>query len=124
MYEVSASPAPAAPAGPPTAGPGGVQRKGLALALILLAQFLVVVDVSIVTLALPAIQRGLHFPAAGLQWVISGYALAFGGFLLLGGRSADDFRPVRDAGPPVPRHPAAVRHEAPHQARRGERPGR
>jgi MFS family permease len=62
----------------------------------LLAQFLVVVDVSIV--ALPAIQRGLHFPAAGLQWVISGYALAFGGFLLLGGRSADGFRPVRDAG--------------------------
>ena len=44
---------------------------------------------SIVTLALPAIQRGLGFSPAGLQWVISAYALAFGGFLLLGGRLAD-----------------------------------
>ena len=50
---------------------------------------LVVIDVSIVTLALPAIQRGLGFSPAGLQWVISAYALAFGGFLLLGGRLAD-----------------------------------
>ena len=74
---------------PPPAEPAGIRRKGPALGLILLAQFLVVVDVSIVTLALPAIQRGLHFSVTGLQWVISGYALAFGGFLLLGGRSAD-----------------------------------
>ncbi len=55
----------------------------------MLAQLLVVIDGSIVTLALPAIQRGLGFSPAGLQWVISGYALAFGGFLLLGGRLAD-----------------------------------
>jgi EmrB/QacA subfamily drug resistance transporter len=55
----------------------------------LLAQLVVVIDVSIVTLALPAIQHGLGFSPVGLQWVISGYALAFGGFLLLGGRLAD-----------------------------------
>jgi EmrB/QacA subfamily drug resistance transporter len=65
------------------------RHKGLGLGLILLAQLLVVIDVSIVTLALPAIQRGLGFSPVGLQWVLSGYALAFGGFLLLGGRLAD-----------------------------------
>ena len=70
-------------------GDGRVRHRGLALGLILLAQMLVVIDVSIVTLALPAIQRGLGFSSAGLQWVISAYALAFGGFLLLGGRLAD-----------------------------------
>jgi EmrB/QacA subfamily drug resistance transporter len=71
------------------AGGGRPRHRGLALSLVLLAQLLVVIDVSIVTLALPAIQRGLGFSPAGLQWVISGYALAFGGFLLLGGRLAD-----------------------------------
>src|SRR5271165_5850006 len=71
------------------AGVGRARHRGLALGLILLAQLLVVIDVSIVTLALPAIQRGLGFSPAGLQWVISAYALAFGGFLLLGGRLAD-----------------------------------
>jgi EmrB/QacA subfamily drug resistance transporter len=71
------------------AGDGTARHRGLALALILLAQLLVVIDVSIVTLALPSIQRGLGFSAVGLQWVLSGYALAFGGFLLLGGRLAD-----------------------------------
>jgi EmrB/QacA subfamily drug resistance transporter len=65
------------------------RHRGLALGLILLAQLLVVIDVSIVTLALPAIQRGLGFSPVGLQWVLSAYALAFGGFLLLGGRLAD-----------------------------------
>jgi len=76
----------------PASGPAGggpARHRGLALILVLLAQLLVVIDVSIVTLALPAIQRGLGFSPAGLQWVISGYALAFGGFLLLGGRLAD-----------------------------------
>ena len=71
------------------AGDGRARHRGLALGLILLAQLLVVIDVSIVTLALPAIQRGLGFSPAGLQWVISAYALTFGGFLLLGGRLAD-----------------------------------
>lgn len=68
---------------------GRARHRGLALGLILLAQLLVVIDVSIVTLALPAIQRGLGFSPVGLQWVLSAYALAFGGFLLLGGRLAD-----------------------------------
>ena len=71
------------------AGAGRARHRGLALGLILLAQLLVVIDVSIVTLALPAIQHGLGFSPAGLQWVLSAYALAFGGFLLLGGRLAD-----------------------------------
>jgi len=71
------------------AGGRGARHRGLALGLILVAQLLVVIDVSIVTLALPAIGRALDFSATGLQWVISGYALAFGGLLLLGGRSAD-----------------------------------
>ena len=75
----------------PARGPanGQARHRGLALGLILLAQLLVVIDVSIVTLALPAIQRGLGFSPVGLQWVLSGYALAFGGFLLLGGRLGD-----------------------------------
>ena len=76
-------------AGRQVAGPSRTRRKRVALGLILLAQFLVVVDVSIVTLALPGIGRALHFSAGNLQWVISAYALSFGGFLLLGGRVAD-----------------------------------
>ncbi len=68
-------------------GPPG--HRGLALGLILMAQLLLTIDVMIVTLALPAIQRSLGFSPTGLQWVIGAYALAFGGFLLLGGRLAD-----------------------------------
>lgn len=85
---VQAAASAAGTAGRP-AGGGRARHRGLALALVLLAQLLVVIDVSIVTLALPAIQRGLGFSPVGLQWVLSGYALAFGGFLLLGGRLAD-----------------------------------
>jgi EmrB/QacA subfamily drug resistance transporter len=81
----------AGPGTQPARGParGQPRNRGLALGLILLAQLLVVIDVSIVTLALPAIQRGLGFSPVDVQWVLSGYALAFGGFLLLGGRMAD-----------------------------------
>jgi MFS family permease len=82
----------AAPKGGTAIGPaeaGRPRHRGLALGLVLLAQLLVVIDVSIVTLALPAIQRALHFSPVNLQWVLSGYALVFGGFLLLGGRLAD-----------------------------------
>lgn len=63
-------------------------RWGL-LGLLALAQFMVVLDTSIVNVALPAIQKALHFTASDLQWVITAYTLAFGGFLLLGGRAAD-----------------------------------
>src|SRR5215203_6173568 len=59
------------------------------LALLLLGQFLVVLDVSVVNVALPAMQDGLHLSATGLQWVVNGYTIAYAGFLLLGGRLAD-----------------------------------
>src|SRR3954454_11998883 len=60
-----------------------------ALALIVTAQFMVVLDVAIVNVALPSIKADLGFSQANLQWVISAYALLFGGALLLGGRLAD-----------------------------------
>jgi EmrB/QacA subfamily drug resistance transporter len=66
-----------------------VDRRYGALALIVIAQFMVVLDVSIVNVALDALQRSLHFSEGGLQWVITSYAIVFGGFLLLGGRIAD-----------------------------------
>ena len=59
------------------------------LAVLALAQFMVVLDVTIVNVALPDIQQDLSFTPDNLQWVISAYTLAFGGFLLLGGRAAD-----------------------------------
>ncbi|HLZ15382.1 MAG TPA: MFS transporter [Candidatus Saccharimonadales bacterium] len=61
------------------------------LILLALAQFMVVLDSSIVNVALPALERSLHFSTTNLQWVITAYTLAFGGFLLLGGRAADLF---------------------------------
>ena len=65
------------------------RKKWFALALILAVQFMVILDVAIVNVALPSIQVDLGFSQENLQWVISAYALVFGGFLLLGGRSAD-----------------------------------
>jgi len=64
-------------------------RKWLALALLCAVQFMVVLDIAIVNVALPSIQVDLGFSQEDLQWVISAYALVFGGFLLLGGRAAD-----------------------------------
>jgi EmrB/QacA subfamily drug resistance transporter len=65
------------------------QRKWLALALLCVVQFMVVLDIAIVNVALPSIQVDLGFSQENLQWVISAYALVFGGVLLLGGRAAD-----------------------------------
>jgi EmrB/QacA subfamily drug resistance transporter len=65
------------------------QHKWLALALLATVQFMVVLDIAIVNVALPSIQVDLGFSQENLQWVISAYALLFGGFLLLGGRAAD-----------------------------------
>jgi EmrB/QacA subfamily drug resistance transporter len=65
------------------------RRKWLALALLSAVQFMVVLDIAIVNVALPSIQVDLGFSQENLQWVISAYALVFGGFLLLGGRAAD-----------------------------------
>jgi EmrB/QacA subfamily drug resistance transporter len=64
-------------------------RKWLALALLATVQFMVVLDIAIVNVALPSIKIDLGFSQEDLQWVISAYALFFGGFLLLGGRTAD-----------------------------------
>ncbi len=65
------------------------RMKWLGLALLAAVQFMVVLDIAIVNVALPSIQTDLDFSQANLQWVISAYALVFGGFLLLGGRIAD-----------------------------------
>jgi EmrB/QacA subfamily drug resistance transporter len=64
-------------------------RRWSALALIVTAQFMVILDVAIVNVALPSIKSDLHFSETNLQWVISAYAILFGGALLLGGRLAD-----------------------------------
>ncbi len=59
------------------------------LAVVCLAQFMILLDVSIVNVALPSIRDGLHFSTTGLQWVVNAYTLTFAGLLMLGGRSAD-----------------------------------
>src|SRR5947199_2756019 len=64
-------------------------RRWLALALVVAAQFMVVLDVAIVNVALPSIKTDLHFTQESLQWVVTAYAILFGGALLLGGRMSD-----------------------------------
>ncbi|MEU8133099.1 MFS transporter [Streptodolium elevatio] len=71
------------------------RRLGLTLALLAFAQLIISIDYNIVYVALPEIGSGLGFSAQNLQWVISAYAVAFGGFLLLGGRASDLFGPRR-----------------------------
>src|SRR5438874_10229668 len=66
-----------------------LDRRWTALILLCVAQFVVVLDASIVNVALPTIGKGLHFSEANLPWVVNAYVIAFGGFLLLGGRAAD-----------------------------------
>lgn len=84
-------------AGAPRRRPDGVQaasdarRRSLGLALILVASFMVVLDFSIVNVALPSIEGELGLAASAVQWVITGYAITFGGLLILGGRAADLF---------------------------------
>ena len=83
------------------------------------AQFMVILDLSIVNVALPSIQSSLNFSAPELQWIVDAYAITFAGFLMLGGRAADHFgqrrmfvagaAPVRRS----PRWPAASRPTAP-----------
>jgi MFS family permease len=69
---------------------GGDQRRlGLALLVIAAAQLMVALDAAIVNVALPHIQRALGFSGNGLEWVVTAYAVTFGGLLLLGGRSGD-----------------------------------
>src|SRR5215216_5225718 len=65
------------------------RRRWLALVVLAAAQFMVILDASIVNVALPSIQADLGFSQGNLQWVVNAYVLTFGGFLLLGGRAAD-----------------------------------
>jgi EmrB/QacA subfamily drug resistance transporter len=67
------------------------RSKWLTFILVAVAQFMVILDVCVANVALPAMKHALHFSDNSLQWVITAYALAFGGFLLLGGRAADLF---------------------------------
>ena len=78
-------------------------RKWWALALLSVVQFMVVLDIAIVNVALPSIKVDLGFSQENLQWVISAYALVFGGFLLLGGRAADLLGRRRDVRRRAPR---------------------
>ena len=66
-----------------------LERRWTALILLCVAQFIVVLDASIVNVALPSIGRALNFSEGNLAWVVNAYVIAFGGFLLLGGRAAD-----------------------------------
>src|SRR2546430_15300471 len=74
-------------------GEAGTQNEGrhpgVALLVIATAQLMVVLDATVVNVALPHIQTALHFTDSGLEWVVNGYALALGGLLLLGGRLGD-----------------------------------
>ena len=67
------------------------RRRWLTLAVIVAAQFMVVLDIAIVNVALPSIRTDLGFTNESLQWVLTAYAILFGGFLLLGGRLADRY---------------------------------
>jgi MFS family permease len=79
------------PLSPPESQDQGSRRLALALTVISTSQLMVVLDATIVTVALPSIRTALHFSAVNLEWTISAYTLAFGGFLLLGGRLGDVF---------------------------------
>jgi EmrB/QacA subfamily drug resistance transporter len=76
-------------ADPPAARTSGQRHLGWALVLICVAQLMVVLDATIANIALPYIQKDLGFSQANLTWIVTGYALAFGGLLLLGGRLGD-----------------------------------
>jgi EmrB/QacA subfamily drug resistance transporter len=92
---VTATPGVGAPAAgvPPAVGaPAGAQPdrpRRLALVTISVAQLMFLLDATIVNVALPSIQRSLHFSGSALEWVVTGYSIAFGGLLLLGGRAGD-----------------------------------
>jgi EmrB/QacA subfamily drug resistance transporter len=72
-----------------TESPPAETNRWFVLVLVCLAQFMVILDATITNVALPSIQRDLGFTPADLQWVVNGYTLLFGGFLLLGGRAGD-----------------------------------
>jgi MFS family permease len=67
----------------------GAANPGLVLALVCGVQFMVILDLAVVNIALPSIQTALRLSSSGLRWIVISYGLTFGGFLLLGGRLAD-----------------------------------
>ena len=69
--------------------PGRGSQRGVALAIVLGAQLMIILDLTVVNIALPSIARGLNFSAPSLSWVLNAYTLTFGGLLLLGGRAGD-----------------------------------
>ncbi len=73
----------------PATGPRRADRRGVALAIVLGVQLMIILDMTVVNIALPSIARGLHFSAPSLSWVLNAYTLTFGGLLLLGGRAGD-----------------------------------
>src|SRR3954470_14386960 len=75
----------------PTLSTRSDTNRWLVLVIVCVAQFMVVLDATIVNVALPSIQQALHFSPSSLQWIVNAYTLVFGGFLLLGGRAADLF---------------------------------
>ena len=64
-------------------------RRNITLAVVLCAQLMIVLDMTVVNVALPSMATGLHLSATGLSWVLNAYTLTFGGLLLLGGRAGD-----------------------------------
>ena len=90
-------------------------RRWTVLAILAIAQLMVVLDATIVNIALPSAQRALHFANTERQWVVTAYALAFGSLLLLGGRGCGPVRPQVDRLSPAwpgspPRRPSAGPH--------------
>src|SRR6266566_264365 len=73
--------------GPPGSPRRGSGRPGIALAIMLSAQLMIILDMTVVNIALPHIQADLHYSATSLSWVLNGYTLTSGGLLLLGGRA-------------------------------------
>src|SRR6266700_3460395 len=88
-------------ASPAATADGGSRRLGLALLVIATAQLMVVLDATIVNVALPHVQSALGFSGSGLEWVVNAYAVTFGGLLLIGGRGGA--RAGRIAPPAGPR---------------------
>ncbi len=85
--------------GAASATTGRQRRLGLALVVIATAQLMVVLDATIVNVALPHIQHALGFSGSGLEWVVNAYALTFGGLLLLGGRAATSWAGAGSSSP-------------------------
>src|ERR1700756_3659677 len=69
--------------------PRSHDRRNITLAVVLCAQLMIVLDMTVVNIALPSMATGLHLSATSLSWVLNAYALTFGGLLLLGGRAGD-----------------------------------